>query len=262
MSTPPLVPPLGGIAPPPPVVLSPLPLPVPVAMRENARYRIEFGLLGQVGEIRTSIAGDHLEGAERLVQVGAYGEGSIFGFGRMRTQLDSQFNPTSMGSRRWTAARWTGDETTTDIVEQPSPGLVTFERRRGHQATARKVARFPLLTVDPLGFLLHVRISPPAAGQTQTLQMLEGQALWRVTLTTAGAQPLPDSAAATPALRIEGRVDPIHYDGRPDDDDRPHRTFTLWLSNDAARVPLRISVPVGIGSVVVELVEVQRQARP
>ena len=237
------------------------PLPVPVAMRENARYRIAFGLLGQVGEIRTSIEDDHAEGAARLVRVGGYGEGSILGLGRMRTRVDSQFDPALLGSRRWIAARWKGDQTTTDVIEQPWPGLVTLERHRTGRAPDRQSARFPQPPFDPLGFLLRVRISPPAPGQTQTLQVLEGRALWRVTLTTAGTQPLPDGAAATPALRIEGRIDPILYDGRPDNDDRPRRTFTLWLSNDAARVPLRMSIPVGIGSVVVELVELQREVR-
>jgi hypothetical protein len=250
----------------PSVVVSPPqppfpPLPVPVAMREDARYRIAFGPLGQVGEIRTTIRDDRAEGTEQLVQVGGYGEGSIFGLGRMRSQVDSQFNLRLLGSRRWTAARWKGDQTTTDIIEQPRPGVVTLERRRDGRPPDRQAASFPLPAFDPLGFLMRVRIAPPAPGQTQTFQVFEGRALWRVTLTTAGTQALPDSDAALPALRLEGRFDPIRYDGHPDSDDRPHRTFTLWLSNDAARVPLRLSVPIGIVDVVVELVELQRQAR-
>ena len=250
----------------PPVVVSRVPparppLPEPVAMRESARYRVAFGPLGQVGEIRTTIQDDHAEGTEHLIQVGGSGEGSIFGLGRMRSQVDSQFNATQLGSRRWTAARWKGDQTTTDIIEQPRPGVVTLERRRDGRAPDWQAARFSLPAFDPLGFLMRVRIAPPAPGQTQTFQVFEGRALWRVTLTTAGTQSLPDSDGAVPALRLEGRMDPIRYDGHPDPDDRPHRTFTLWLSNDAARVPLRLSVPIGIVDVVVELVELQRQAR-
>ena len=257
--------PVMPVAPAATVVVVPTPfpaLPVPVAMRESAHYRVGFGLLGQVGEIHTTIEDSRAEGTMNLVRAGGYGEGSIFGLGRMRTQVDSQFDPALLGSRRWTAARWKGDQTTTDVVEQPRPGLVTLERHRSGGVTDRQSAQFPLPTFDPLGFLLRVRIPPPAPGRTETLQVLEGRALWRVTLTTAGTQPLPDSSAATPALRIDGRIDPILYDGRPDSGDRPNRTFTLWLSNDAARVPLRMSIPVGIGNVVVELIELQRQARP
>jgi Protein of unknown function (DUF3108) len=252
-------------APAPPRVILPLPpfppLPVPVAMLENARYRIGFGILGQVGEIRTTIEEDHTEGALRLIKIGGYGEGAIFGMGRLRTWVDGQFDTAVLGSRRWTAARWKDDQTITDIIDQPRPGTVNIERRRDGRAPEHQAALLPLPTFDPLGFMLRVRIAPPAPGQTQVLQVMEGRALWRATLTTAGTQPLPDASTGISALRIDGRLDPIFYDGQPDDAERPHRTFTLWLSADAARVPLRLSVPVGIGDVVVELVEVQRQIR-
>jgi hypothetical protein len=231
-------------------------------MLENAHYKVDFGLLGQIGEIRTAIADDHREGAARLVKVGGAGEGAIFGFGRMRSKVDSQFDLGGLGSRRWTAERWKDDQLITDIIEQPRPGAVNIERHRAGRAIERQSAHLPQPTYDPLGFILRLRIAPPAPGQTQVLQVMEGRALWRATLTTAGSQPLPDSAAGISALRIDGHLDPILYDGRADDGDRPHRTFTLWLSNDDARVPLRLSVPVGIGDVVVELLEVQRQARP
>jgi hypothetical protein len=231
-------------------------------MLENAHYKIGFGLLGQIGEIRTAIADDHTEGRARLIRVGGYGEGAILGFGRMRTQVDSQFDAGGLGSRRWTAERWKDDQIVTDVIEQPRPGTVNIERHRTGRAIERQAANLPQATYDPLGFILRLRIAPPPAGQTQVLQVMEGRALWRATLTTAGTQPLPDNAAGRSALRIDGRLDPIFYDGRADDGDRPHRTFTIWLSDDAAHVPLRLSVPVGIGDVVVELLEVQRQARP
>jgi hypothetical protein len=250
---------------PPAVVLAlpPFPpLPVPVAMLEHARYRIAFGILGQVGEIRTTIQGDHTEGPTRLVEVAGSGEGSILGLGRMRTRVESQFDSALLGSRRWTAARWKGDQATIDVVDQANPGRITLERRRDGRPPERQAATLRLPTFDPIGFTLRVRISPPAPGETQVLQILEGRALWRVALTTAGTQVMPDSPTATRALRLEGRLDPILYDGRPDTaSDRPHRTFTLWLSSDPARVPLRLSVPVGIGNVVVELVELKREAR-
>src|SRR5256885_8844793 len=85
--------------PPPPPVSHPFvgPLPEPVAMLENARYKVGFGLLGQIGEIRIAIADDHSEGAGRLVKVGGSGEGAIFGLGRMRSRVDSQFDLGGLG---------------------------------------------------------------------------------------------------------------------------------------------------------------------
>jgi hypothetical protein len=244
----------------PPV--NPPPLPPPLAMLERARYRVEFGWLGQVGEIDVSIRGDRAEGAERLVQVVGQGEGAVFGLGRIRATVDGDFSPARLGSRRWTTARWKSGETITDVVDQPSPGLLNLSRRRDGVATETDQARSLFATFDPLGFVMRVRIAPPAVGQSQIVQVMEGKALWRVTLATAGVQQLPGSPTRQRALRIDGRADPIIYDGRRDDRDRPHRTFTMWLSDDPARVPLRLSMPVGIGDVVVQLVDLQRQKRP
>jgi hypothetical protein len=237
------------------------PLPAPLAMVELARYRIGFGPLSSVGEIRVSINDDLAEGSDRLVRVGGYGQGSIFGLGRMEKRVDSEFSPALLGSRRWTSARWKGGEAVTDTADQPRPGLVDLVRQRQGQPAERQQATFPFPAVDPIGFIMRVRVAPPAVGQSQTQQVLDGQALWRITLTTAGVQELPDSASRIPALRIEGRADPIFYDGNPDEGDRPHRTFVLWLSADPAHVPLRLSMPIGIADVVVELVEIKRRAR-
>ena len=112
-----------------------------------------------------------------------------------------------------------------------------------------------------MGFVLRLRVAPPAPGQTQVLQVLEGNNLWRATVTAAGTEEISSRASAARALCIDGRLDPILYDGRADDRDRPHRRFALWLSDDASRVPLRLSLPIGICNLVVELLDVQRHAR-
>jgi hypothetical protein len=87
---------------------------------------------------------------------------------------------------------------------------------------------------------------------------MDGQALWRMTLTNEGPELINRDTVSRPALRLAGRADPIRHDGAPDEGDRPSRTFVLWLSADPARVPLRLEVPVGISNVVVSLVELQR----
>ena len=39
----------------------------------------------------------------------------------------------------------------------------------------------------------------------------------------------------------------------PHDPERPTRTFTLWLSDGAGHLPLRLEVPIGLGDVVITL---------
>jgi hypothetical protein len=88
------------------------------------------------------------------------------------------------------------------------------------------------------------------------LQLLDGQALWRVTISNASRRLLDDR----PTIRLEARAEPIFYDGRPDQADRSTREFALWLSDDPARVPLRLEMPIGITDLVVALVDLERRA--
>jgi hypothetical protein len=97
------------------------------------------------------------------------------------------------------------------------------------------------------------------------LQLLDGLALWRITLSARGREILPDSndggAPGISSLRFDGVAEPIFYDGNPDPGDRPRRTFSLWLSDDQPHIALRLSIPVGISDVVVQLVDLSRYPR-
>jgi len=235
------------------------PLPPPLAMREDARYKVRYGILGGIGELRLTIAEERAEGRIRLVKVGGQGEGAVLGIGRSEKRVTGDFDPAALTSRRWTMAR-AGGEAVTDVIEQPSAGVLTMVRQRPGAPPSSQRAAFTLPALDPVGLVVRVRVAPPPADHPLQLLMLDGQALYRVTLIAAGRQLVPDLEPAAFGLRVEGRADPIFYDGR-DAFDRPRRTFTLWLSDDDARIPLRLTMPIGPGDVVVELVEATRIPR-
>jgi len=236
-------------------------LPPPIAVAENARYRVAYGVLGQIGEIRTSIEREPAKDGERLVRVEGSGEGSILGMGQMHAEVDAHFDVARLASRRWRSESGQGSKAITDVIDQPGPGELVLARRQGGGAPERLWATLPLPVLDPLGFILRVRLGPPAPGRSQVLHVMEGQALWRITLTVVGTEALPEGAP-TPALalRLDGKIDPITYEGNADEG-RAHRRFTLWLSNDAARVPLRMSMSVGPGHLVVDLIDLRRDVR-
>jgi len=236
------------------------PLPPALAMREEAVYRVGYGVIESIGELRLSIADEHAEGGRRLIKVGGRGQGAILGIGRSEKSVDGDFDPVALLSRRWTMARKGGDALT-DVMEQAQAGLVSMTRQKPGAPVSTRQAAFAVTTLDPVGLLMRLRVAPPAAGQPLVLQLLDGQALWRITLTWAGREALPDSDMPLPAMRVDGRADPIFYDGR-DASDRPRRTFSVWLSDDQARVPLRLTMPIGIADVVVQLVQATRTPRP
>jgi hypothetical protein len=258
-------PPVALPGPPPPAPAPPpappAPLPPVLAMREVARYRIGYGMFTSVGEARLSIDSEQSQANERSVHAAGYAEGAILGLGRMEKRIDADFDPAALGSRRWTTVRNRGGKTITDIIDQPRPGVMELVRQKEGQVTEKHQASFSLPTFDGLGFLLHLRIAPLETGRTQVLQLLDGLALWRVTLTARGREPLPDSDDKITAVRLDGQADPIFYDGSPDNSDRPKRTFTMWLSDDELKIPLRLEMPVGISDVVVQLVELTRKKR-
>ena len=237
----------------------PAPLPAPLSMREEARYAVSYGIIGGIGTLHLSIEGERADGPRRLITLAGQGQGGVLGLGRSDKSVSNEFDPAALTSRRWSMAR-TGGDTVTDVVEQPNAGVLNMVRQRPGAAPAPLQATFSLPALDPVGLVMRVRVAPPSADHPLQVLLLDGQALWRVTLTWAGRQPLPDSERRVSALRVEGRADPIYYNGS-DAPDRPRRTFTLWLSDDDARVPLRMTMPMGIGDVVVQLVQATRTPR-
>ena len=263
---PPVPPPVPPAVPVPvPVPHPPIPMPPPrsalpssLPQNEEARYDIQYGILGSVGALSISVGGvtGAADGSE-VINVHGAGEGAILGMGGTQRHIDAEFDPRALGSRRWTVIRLKSgqrlDEGTSDAATPGAGGAVILERHVPGQPPSRQTVTFAVPTSDPLGVLWRLRTAPPDVGQTTTLQLLDGQALWRVLVTTtaAGAPP-PDSDLS--AIRLEGELSPIFFDGRPDPD-RPTRRFTLWLSGKTSHLPLRLEVPFGPSDIVMTLAE-------
>jgi Protein of unknown function (DUF3108) len=250
----PAAPAVRRLPPPPPPVR---PAPAPVAKDEHTRYRIDYGMLN-IGALELTIGGAH---GDMLVHAGGTGEGAILGIGHMRNRIDAEFDLQRLDSRSWVNARSDGDRAFRDRGQQTKQGQVDLVRERAGQAPDRTQATLAGPLLDPIGFLLRLRVSPPTpGGPPQVLYVLDGQALWRVTVTSAGRAPFPEPTLRVPTLRLQAEAEPIRYDGVPENDgDRRHRSFALWLSDDDARVPLRLEMPIGIGALVVALTEIERR---
>jgi hypothetical protein len=249
-----VAPPVVAVLPPPPP--PPPPPPAPLASRESARYTVEYGPL-TIGEVHLSIAGARAGAAS--VSAGGLGAGGLLGLGSMENAIGTVFDLGRLDSRRWVDGR-KGQHTLTDHVDQVSPGQVAFTRHLIDRVGTilRSAATLPGPLLDPLGFLLRLRVAPPGA-TPQVLYVLDGQALWRVTVSNAGRAPFPEPGLRVATIRLDAQADPIHYDGSASSDpDRRQRTFSVWLSDDAPRVPLRVEMPVGLSTVVVKLAEIRR----
>jgi hypothetical protein len=81
--------------------------------------------------------------------------------------------------------------------------------------------------------------------------------MWRVDLTYPGR----DTVGTKQGNREAARLDGIAYRVNPDrtlDETRPPRRFSVWLSDDADRVPLRVTATTELGDIEINLAEYQR----
>jgi hypothetical protein len=147
-------------------------------------------------------------------------------------------------------------ETFTEAVF--SPGQARVEVRRGKQQARPFTFVFGDLPAhDAHSAMAHVRSWRPQPGTRRTVWLVGGRRMWRVDLSYVGQ----DAVGTTQGNRDAVRLDGVAYRVNPDhqvDDSRPPRRFSVWMSNDADRVPLRVTAITELGDVEITLADYQR----
>jgi hypothetical protein len=230
----------------------------PCVARETAHYRVTFGILGQVAEAELSLAPEIVAGPARtaaatvLVRTKGVGRGDVLGFGKTDKSIESDFESGTLVSRRWSSVNSHSGRTTIDTGEQSKPGAVSLLRKRTGEADRSDRFDRAASVLDPLGFLTRLRVALPES--PTVFEVLDGRALWLAKVSGARLDP-----AAAHLLRIDGTFEPIYWNGNPDKE-RSTYSFSLHLTRDRFRTPVRLTVPYGLGEVRAELVRVQRPA--
>jgi hypothetical protein len=249
-------PPPPPVAEAPPLVALPAPpirvKPAPPPDAEASRYRVMYGLLGELGRIDISFTYPG-PGGDTVKAVGV-GSGSLMGMGEYEKRVETQLDSRRLTSRRWVSRRVQSGKTTTDTVDQPRPGAVEVIRRRSDKPDEGHtfVRQQPVL--DPLGFIYRLRSRPPRAAEAY--EVLDGRALWLITVEPGKPGKLDNGRRA---LAFRGRASPIFWDGQRDGERSP-RSFTVWLEDDRYRTPLRLVMPLPVGEVRVDLTALDRPA--
>jgi hypothetical protein len=99
---------------------------------------------------------------------------------------------------------------------------------------------------DILSMLFAARSMPLHPGARVTLPLCDGGRQYKVTLAAAARETLETGALTAPAWRITVSV--------ADDKGQPQgRNLSLWLSDDARHLPMKLKADLSVGSFVVEL---------
>jgi len=110
---------------------------------------------------------------------------------------------------------------------------------------------------DAHSAMARVRTWRAEPGERLGLWVLGGRRLWRTEVWAAGHEVIGTRMGNLPAVRLDG----ISQRARPDltiDTAKKTRTFSVWLSDDADRVPLRMVANTELGPVTIDLVDYRR----
>lgn len=106
------------------------------------------------------------------------------------------------------------------------------------------------------GFLIALRSWEARPGTRLSVEVLRGRWLWRVDVEVRGRENLSTDLGELPALRFEGRSYKLDRGGKlfPN---TPSRVFSVWISDDGDRVPLKVVSGTDYGDITMEIVDYQ-----
>jgi hypothetical protein len=110
---------------------------------------------------------------------------------------------------------------------------------------------------DTHSAMAQVRGWRPAPGTTRSVFVVGGRRLWRVDIRFVGTETIGTDLGNRRAIHIDG----ASFRARPNmglESEKPTRTFSVWLSDDADRVPLKMVAHTELGDVTMNLTEYNR----
>lgn len=131
---------------------------------------------------------------------------------------------------------------TADITLDGKTVDLAIVRPQGEQRGRMTMPTEPL---DPLAALLLLRAMRLHDGDKLDLIVLDGSAFYQGTMEVVGREELQTEAGLRKAIKIQCRGERIVNNGQKVG--RPPRFGTVWVSDDAARLPLRIEGETELG---------------
>jgi hypothetical protein len=133
---------------------------------------------------------------------------------------------------------------------------------RDGQQPVRRFQRVPdgLPVYDSHAAIARLRGWNPDAGQRAYFYVVGGRFLWHNVIQVSARETVRTVLGTFPALRIDGLATRVNSRLGIDLGKKP-RSYTVWLSDDADRVPLKVLARTELGNLEVELVHYERPSR-
>lgn len=150
-----------------------------------------------------------------------------------------------------------GRRTIASAKFEATSATVTYQRTGDPKPRTTKIAFGKTRVFDAHTAMAHLRGWKAPRGTTRTVFVIGGRRLWRVDLTYRGEETIGSALGNRRAIVLEGKA----YRTRPNmeiDTKRPPRTFSVWLSDDGDRVPVKVEATTELGDIVMDLIEYAR----
>jgi hypothetical protein len=215
---------------------------VPFHVGETLTYDVSWSTFLTAGTVTTSVqARRPLEAGGSAYDIIAEGKpGTVLDaiyhlYYKAETLLDTRTLQPSVISvfsaeRGRTKVRTTRFASATSIEFQPD-AAAAWERRA-----------VPPLSQDPLSATYVMRAAPLRAGLILTMPVVDGSDVYNVRWQIAGPEPIRTALGSMSAWRLTPALTTL--DGKA----VTNRQFSLWISDDARRWPLKLQAGLAVGS--------------
>jgi hypothetical protein len=139
------------------------------------------------------------------------------------------------------------------------PGPFTLDYQRKGKPNMKVLQALPK---DARAFDIHailglIRAMDVEEGDEESFFMLSGRRLWRSSFQVGAHETIKTSLGRYPAIRFDGVAQRVNR-GLNDLKKKKPRNYSVWLSDDADRLPLLVMATTEYGDMRVELVEYTR----
>jgi hypothetical protein len=148
-------------------------------------------------------------------------------------------------------------ESTAKAVFAGSRADITWTREKNDKPHTMRINFGKAVVNDAHAAMAQLRGWKAKPGTTKSLFVVGGRRLWRVDVKYAGEETIASAYGNRHAIRYEGSAFRAH-NNLTVEGTKPTRTFAVWLSDDADRVPLKVTASTELGDIVIELTEYNR----
>jgi hypothetical protein len=134
--------------------------------------------------------------------------------------------------------------TTRRLTRFTGRNIIEFQPDQNAPVEKRTV---PEGSLDPLSAFYVIRTQALASGRTFAMSVVDGSDIYKTQWQISGPEPIAASGSTTQAWKLTPTM--LDERGQP----IPNMRLTLWISNDARKVPLKLQVGLPVGNFVLTL---------